>query len=460
MKGLRRTLTTAAIGAMAVNSLMIGGAAFGADVVPSSLQVKEFRYLDKELDRISLEKTGEPDGTRDGHLSLLIDAGEGAEIKSIVMKTADSKGVDTGHGIWTTWKEPSDIGKYLLAVEHDGKTINTTFKQTLGQFKGINQFDLYASDNNSMKDGEYYYLEITTSAGVIKSDVRPYVNAETSYAPVLIREFAWADLTQDKIGSAAFGEDGSPDGHFKLKLAFAQKTKVLSVILRPTDKDGKEVSAGIWRTNRAGVGWLLGLVQGNKIINPEFNKDVTAPVGSFRGSVALDLYANNNGSIKNGQHYVIEVETQFGTVISQPVEFGNKDSIHRDSTVFPFKTISLKLNAKEAAVDEKSAKLDVAPFSLDGRTMVPLRFISEAFGAKVDWNKKVGKVTIAKDDSKIELTINKKQAFANGAVVQLDSPAITRNNVTLVPVRFVSESLKMKVFFDEGEIFITDAKEQ
>ncbi|MFC4101484.1 copper amine oxidase N-terminal domain-containing protein [Paenibacillus xanthanilyticus] len=460
MKGIRKTLTTAVLGALTVNSLMIGGAAYGADVVSSPLQVKEFRYLDKELDRISLEKTGEPDGTRDGHLSLLIDAGEGTEIKSIVMKTADSKGTDTGHGIWTTWKEPSDIGKYLLAVEHDGKTLNTTFKPSLGQFKGVYQFDLYASDNNSMKDGEYYYLEITTTAGVIKSDVTPFADADTSYAPVLIREFSWADLTADKIGSAAFGEDGSTDGHFKLKLAFAQKTKVLSVILRPTDKDGKAVSAGIWRTNRAGIGWLLGLVQGNTIINPEFNKDVTAPVGSFRGSVTLDLYANNNGSIKNGQHYVIEVETQFGTVISQPVEFGNKDSIHKDSTVFPFKTISLKLNAKEAAVDDKQMKLDVAPFSLEGRTMVPLRFISEAFGAKVDWSKQEGKVTIAKDGSRIELVINKKQAVVNGATVQLDSPAITRNNVTLVPVRFVSENLKMKVFFDEGEIFITDAKEQ
>ncbi|TYP79158.1 copper amine oxidase N-terminal domain-containing protein [Paenibacillus methanolicus] len=460
MKGLRKTITTAAIGVLAVNSLVMGGFVSGAEIVPGSLQVKEFRYLDKELDRISLEKTGEPDGTRDGHLSLLIDAGEGTEIKSIVLKTADRGGTDTGHGIWTTWKEPSDIGKYLLAVEHDGKTLNKTFKETLGSFKGVNQFDLYASDNNSMKDGEYYYLEITTSAGVIKSDVTPFADADTSYAPVLIREFSWTDLTQDKIGSAAFGEDGSTDGHFKLKLAFAQKTKVLSVILRPTDEDGKAVSAGIWRTNRAGVGWLLGLVQGNKIINTEFNKDVTAPVGNFRGSVTLDLYATNNGSIKNGQHYVIEVETQFGTVISQPVEFGNKESIHTDSTVFPFKTISLKLNAKEAAVDEKQVKLDVAPFSFEGRTMVPLRFVSEAFGAKVDWDKKASKVTIAKDGSKIELVINRKQAVVNGAAVQLDAPAITRNNVTLVPVRFVSESLQMKVFFDEGEIFITDAKEQ
>lgn len=456
----RNIIQKTLIGALVSGSMLIGGAVSAAGTPADSLQVKAFKYLNKEMDRISLEKTGEPDGTRDGHLSLLIDAGAGTEIKHIVMKAADAKGTDTGHGIWSSWKEPGDIGKYLLAVEHDGKTLNTTFKESLGTFKGVNQFDLYASDNNSMKDGEYYYLEIVTGTGTIKTEITPFKDADTSYAPVLIREFKSAGLDQDKIGSAALGEDGSQDGHFKLKLAFAQKTRVLAVILRPTDKDGKEVPAGIWRTNRAGLGWLLGLVQGGKVINPEFNKDETAPVGSFRGTVGLDLYASNNGSIKNGQHYVIEVETQFGTVKSKPIEFGNKNSIYTDDTIFPFRTISLKLNSKDAAVDDKQFKLEAAPFSLNSRTMVPLRFISEAFGAKVEWNQKAQRVTITKDGGKIELVIDKKEGMLNGKPVLLDSPAIVRNNVTLVPVRFVSESLNMQVFFDEGEIFVTDAKEQ
>ncbi|SDC27467.1 Copper amine oxidase N-terminal domain-containing protein [Paenibacillus sp. UNCCL117] len=460
MKKFIRTLQTTIIGAVLFNGMIIGGVALGAENSKTNVQIKKFQYLDKEMDRISLEKIGTPDGTRDGHLSLLFDAGEGTEIKSITMKAADKKGSDTGHGVWTTWKEPGDVGKYLLAVEHDGKAVNSTFQSSLGSFKGVNQFELYASDNNSMKDGEYYYLEIMTSDGLVKSEVTPFVDADTSYAPVIIREFGWVDLNQDKIGSAAFGEDGSKDGHFKLKLAFAQKIQVLSVILRPTDKDGKAVSAGIWRTNRAGVGWLLGLVKGDEIINPEFNKDETIPVGAFQGVVALDLFATNNGSIKNGQHYVIEVETQFGTVKSKPIEFGKEGSIYKDDSVFPFKTISLKLNSEDATVDDKYFKLEVAPFSQEGRTMVPVRFVSEAFGAKVDWDNTDRRVTITKGSEKIELVIDAKQAAVNGKAVLLDSPAIVKNDITLVPVRFVSESLGMKVFFDEGEIFITDAKEQ
>ncbi|MFE5321177.1 copper amine oxidase N-terminal domain-containing protein [Paenibacillus sp. NPDC056579] len=427
---------------------------------PSGVQVKQFRFLDKELDRISLDKTSVPDGTRDGHLSLLLDAGDGVEIKTITMKTADASGKDTNHGIWKTWKAPTgDIGN-LLAVVQDGKIRNTTFQQSLGTFKGVAQLELYASDNNGMKPGEYYYLEIATSKGTVKSNVTPYADNEVSYAPVAIREFSWQDLDSDRTGIAEFGPDERKDGHFRLKLSFAQKTDLLAVILRPTDKDGKEAYQGIWRTNRAGTGWLLGIMQGENVVTQGFKKDVKEPVGSFRGNVTFDLYANNNGSIKNGQYYTIEVETSFGTVISKPVQFGDPASNYFNDKAFGFKTIFLKLDSTTAAIDEQETTLEVAPFTLEGRTMVPIRFIGEALGAKVDWNGQERKVTLVKDDVKVELVIDRKDALVNGKPSELDAPAIIRDSITLVPVRFVSESMNMKVFFDEGEIVITDAKEQ
>ncbi|WP_310832565.1 copper amine oxidase N-terminal domain-containing protein [Paenibacillus pedocola] len=441
-------------------SFAAGGGAFAAVTAASSdIQVKKFEYLDKEYDRISLDSADSPDGIRDGHLSLLIDAGEGTEIKSITMKGADAQGNEVNRGIWKTWKDSAADTSYLLVVVQDGKTINSTFTKTLGSFKGVAQFELYASDNNGMKPGEYYYLEIVTNKGTVKSDITPYAENVTSYAPVAIREFSWKDLTSDQTGIAKFGPDGSPDAHFKLKLNFAQKTDVLSVILRGTDKDGNP-AGGIWRTNRAGSGWLLGIAQGKTVVTPGFKDDVKAPVGAFRGSVDFDLYAGNNGSIKNGEYYVVEVETSFGTVMTNPVKFGDPASNYVNDAPLGFKTIGLKLNSVKASVDEKNYTLEVAPFKQEGRTMVPIRFIAEALGAKVDWNPKERRVTLTKDDTKIELIIDKKEAYVNGVATMLDAPAVIRNNVTLLPVRFVSENMKMKVFFDEGEIVITDATEQ
>ncbi|WP_235549729.1 copper amine oxidase N-terminal domain-containing protein [Paenibacillus sp. Soil766] len=441
-----------------MSSMTMGSGAFAADkAIETGSQIKEFVYLDKELDRISQVSASTPDGTRDGHLRLLMDAGEGLDIQSITLRTADSKGNETSQGIWKTWKsEAGDIGT-LLAVVQDGKSINETFQAKLGTFQGIVEFELYASDNNGMKPGVYYYLEMVTSSGIMRTPITPYAENETSYAPVAIREFSWLDLTSDHTGIAVFGKDGTTDGHFRLKLNFAQKTEVVAVILRATDEKGNE-APGIWRTNRAGVGWLLGIAKGDTVITPGFKNDVKEPVGTFQGSGVFDLYANNNGSIKNGQHYVIEVETTYGTVISKPVKFGDPASNYVNVNPLGFKSIVLTLDAITAFVDEEQHTLDVAPFTLEGRTMVPIRFIGEALGAKVDWNGDKNLVTLTKGDTKVELVIDQSQAYVNGKQVMLDTPAIIRNGFTLVPVRFVSEGLKMKVFYDEGEILITDAK--
>ncbi|MFC0211907.1 copper amine oxidase N-terminal domain-containing protein [Paenibacillus chartarius] len=465
MKKMRTNLIRSCVTAAVIGSVLTGGLlpvrhAAAAESTSAPLQVKEFKFLDKESDRISLDQAKGPDGTRDGHLSLLIDAGSGTEIKSISLKTADSTGKDINHGLWKSWKAaPGDIG-HLLAVVQDGRILNDTFQPTLGTFKGVAQLELYASDNNSMKPGEYYYVEIETAQGTLKSEITPFNDSEKSYAPVVIREFAWVDLDQDKNGIAEFKPDERTDGHFRLKLNLAPKTEILAMILRPTDKDGKEAYQGIWRTNRAGVGWLLGIMKGDTVVNPKLKDDVKEPLGTFSGNVVFDLYANNNGSIKNGQYYTVEIETTYGTIISKPIGFGIAESIYRDDTALDFRTIALKLDSKLAAVDEAEQTLEAAPFTLEGRSMVPIRFIAEALGAKVDWNGAERRVTLVKDDVKVELVIDQKHAYVNGELNVLDSPAVIRDDITFVPVRFVSESLKMKVFYDNGEIIITDAKEQ
>lgn len=454
-----KKMMKAALAASLLTAAAAHGTAFAADqVVPSGLQIKEFRFLDKEFDRISLDSASKPDGTRDGRLSLLLDAGEGTEIKSITMKTADADGKDTSRGMWKTWKsEAGEIGN-LLAVVQDGKIMNTAFQPSLGTFKGIAQLELYASDNNGMAAGQYYYLEIDTSAGTVKTPITPYAENVSSYAPVSIREFSWKDLNSDQTGIAEFGADGRTDGHFQLQLLFAQKTEVRAVILRGTDKDGNP-GPGIWRTNRAGTGWLLGIRQGKTVVTPGFKKDEKEPVGSFRGNVLFDLYANNNGSIKNDEYYTIEVETAYGTVKSKPIKFGDPNGNYVNNEPLGFRSIGLKLNSTAASIDEKELALDVAPFTLGGRTMVPIRFIAEALGVTVGWDKKDRRVTLAKDDVKIELVIDQNNASVNGNTVVLDAPAVIRNDITFVPVRFVSESMKMKVFFDNGDIMITDAKD-
>ncbi|MET3292423.1 UNVERIFIED_CONTAM: hypothetical protein ABID98_005120 [Brevibacillus sp. OAP136] len=149
-----------------------------------------------------------------------------------------------------------------------------------------------------------------------------FAHAAESDAGVSITKFALLEKKFDKTGSAEFKPDGTRDGHFQVSLTFSQKTVVNAIILRSTDVFGKENFHGIWRTNRVGVGWLLGIVQGEKVITPAFRPSPKDPVGTFEGTVSFDLFANDNGTMKEGQYYVLEIETPEDTIISQPITFG------------------------------------------------------------------------------------------------------------------------------------------
>lgn len=58
------------------------------------------------------------------------------------------------------------------------------------------------------------------------------------------------------------------------------------------------------------------------------------------------------------------------------------------------RTISLRIGSTQALVDGRPATLDVAPFVVGSRTLVPLRFIAQALGASVNWNDSTSTVVV------------------------------------------------------------------
>ena len=97
-------------------------------------------------------------------------------------------------------------------------------------------------------------------------------------------------------------------------------------------------------------------------------------------------------------------------------------------------------------VSGKEIKPETPAYIENGRTMVPLRFISEALGEKVDWNAETKSVIIG--DKKAVLAIGSKEIDANGKKIAIDSPAVIKNSRTFVPLRAISEILGAKVDWD------------
>ncbi len=81
----------------------------------------------------------------------------------------------------------------------------------------------------------------------------------------------------------------------------------------------------------------------------------------------------------------------------------------------------------------------------NGSTLVPLTLISKNLGYKVDWNQTTKKVTITKGTDKIVLTIGNKNAVVNGKTVTMDTKAQVYDNRTYVPLRFIGENMGAKV---------------
>lgn len=97
---------------------------------------------------------------------------------------------------------------------------------------------------------------------------------------------------------------------------------------------------------------------------------------------------------------------------------------------------------------------DVPAMAISGRTLVPVRVISENLSATVDWKKEDNTVTIKLSDKTVILTIGKNTAEINGETVAVpDNVSVSTVNYegisrTMVPVRFVSEALTATVNYD------------
>lgn len=99
--------------------------------------------------------------------------------------------------------------------------------------------------------------------------------------------------------------------------------------------------------------------------------------------------------------------------------------------------------------DDAKFKFDTPPVIKGGRTLIPVRAITEGFGAELVYDKESQVVTITKGDTVIELTLGSMVAVVNGEEVQMDTKANIVNSRTYVPLRFVLETFKLSVEWDE-----------
>jgi len=134
---------------------------------------------------------------------------------------------------------------------------------------------------------------------------------------------------------------------------------------------------------------------------------------------------------------------------------GFKIEVDGKAQDYTARTVTIEVKDEEIAIGDMPAII------LEGRTLVPIKevFESEGFGAKVEWNHERKEVTVTYNGNTIVVAINSNVAYVNGEKKQIDPdnakvvPKLIRDTSkqyakTMIPLRFVSETLGYEVAWD------------
>lgn len=113
-------------------------------------------------------------------------------------------------------------------------------------------------------------------------------------------------------------------------------------------------------------------------------------------------------------------------------------------------TVNLVLGQSTAQINGQTVTMTAPAQVVSGRTLVPLRFISEAFGCDVAWDGTTKTATVTLVDQVIEVPIGQNYVVINGVQTDVEVPGQLINGSTFVPLRFIGENLGAKVDYDSA----------
>lgn len=132
-------------------------------------QMLIFNWIGQDADFVGEWGNGKPDGRKDGHFQLSLNAGTGVEVKSIAVYSADAGGTPVGGQVWHS----AAANYWMLGVFQNGRQMNPSHVPTLGAFTGPVTLDLYGNDSGWFKPGNWFLVDVTLGTGVtIKKTVQ------------------------------------------------------------------------------------------------------------------------------------------------------------------------------------------------------------------------------------------------------------------------------------------------
>nr|WP_239004670.1 stalk domain-containing protein [Paenibacillus tepidiphilus] len=121
----------------------------------------------------------------------------------------------------------------------------------------------------------------------------------------------------------------------------------------------------------------------------------------------------------------------------------------------PTGTASMVIGAKAMTVNGTKKALDVAPIVKEGTTYVPIKYVLDAFGGSASWNQTTKKIMVLRGAKALDLTVNQKEFVLNGKRQSAEVAPLILQGRTLVPLRLVSEQLGLTVNWEQKTKTVT-----
>jgi hypothetical protein len=163
---------------------------------------------------------------------------------------------------------------------------------------------------------------------------------------------------------------------------------------------------------------------------------------AFKGS-SSSAYSNETSAGIPAEE--VPAEPEEPTEPEEPVEPGQPSSGGSGAVVMKF-----YIGSTEYYVNGKLKTMDAAPVIFEGRTILPIRYVADALGARVAWESQERKVTVSGTKT-IELSIDDPWARVDGELAFIDpnnekvTPLILPPGRTMLPLRFTAETLGCSV---------------
>lgn len=319
---------------------------------------------------------------------------------------------------------PKAKGVIVVKAEMEGMITGTRLigveEDVTPQFIDLDPFDVIPEENSVIISGRVKPGSIVT---INNEPVSVDENGRFKYTGKLYETFTTFEIVaKDPAGKVA-----------KKVITIEKPSANLTVLLDLPDKlieakeftvKGKVVREKITESNPNKAMWVFVNGVEAKVIPDakyiEFNFEATVPVSYGKNRIEINVRTAEGYAKK-----IFEI-----------------DNYHRT-------TIELQIDNDVAYVDGNPKKIDSKPYISNGRTFVPLRIIAEGFGAEVVWVPETKGINITLGDRVISMQIGSTKAIINNKVVNLDAPPEIKEGRTFVPIRFVSEALGATVDWNE-----------